>query len=208
MTDIRGFTTLSEREEPTTVLKWLNEYFSELAPVIAAYGGIVDKFEGDAMLAFFGVLPRPMPPRESAYQACLAALEMLKVIESINARRAERGEPLFITGIGINTGKVTAGGLGAADRLNYTIIGDAVNTTQRIESFTREFQESAAVISETTYGALRARQALFDLRSLGAHMFKGKSQAVTVYRLLAGEAPPRSLPATGPLTQNANRYED
>lgn len=156
MTDIRGFTTLSEREEPTTVLKWLNEYFSELAPVISAHGGIVDKFEGDAMLAFFGVLPRPMPPRESAYQACLAALEMLKVIEAINARRAERGEPLFITGVGINTGKVTAGGLGAADRLNYTIIGDAVNTTQRIESFTREFNESAAVVSETTFGALRA----------------------------------------------------
>lgn len=208
MTDIRGFTTLSEREEPTTVLKWLNEYFSELAPVISAHGGIVDKFEGDAMLAFFGVLPRPMPPRESAYQACLAALEMLKVIEAINARRAERGEPLFITGVGINTGKVTAGGLGAADRLNYTIIGDAVNTTQRIESFTREFNESAAVVSETTFGALRARQALFDLRSLGAHMFKGKSQAVTVYRLLAGEQTPRPLPATGPFTNNGNRYQD
>lgn len=208
MTDIRGFTTLSEREEPTTVLKWLNEYFSELAPVIAAHGGIVDKFEGDAMLAFFGVLPRPMPPRESAYQACLAALEMLKVIESINTRRAERGEPLFITGIGINTGKVTAGGLGAADRLNYTIIGDAVNTTQRIESFTREFQESAAVVSETTFSALRARQALFDLNSLGAHMFKGKSQAVAVYRLLASQATPRPLPATGPFTQNVNPYQD
>lgn len=193
MTDIRGFTTLSEKAEPQVVLKWLNEYFGELAPIIAAHGGVIDKFEGDAMLAFFGVLPRPMPPRESAFQACQAALEMLKAIEHINARRAERGEPLFITGIGLNTGKVTAGGLGASDRLNYTIIGDVVNTTQRIESFTRQFSTSAVVISETTYNALRARQAMFQMESLGAHMFKGKSEPVTVYHLLPAAAPVEGL---------------
>jgi adenylate cyclase len=183
-TDICGFTALSEKTDPQTVLQWLNEYFSELAPVISAHGGVIDKYEGDAMLCFFGVLPRPMPPRESAFHACRAALEMLRVIEAINARRALRGEPSFITGIGINTGKVTAGGLGAADRLNYTIIGDAVNTTQRLESLTRQFTESAIVISETTYSALRARQAMFRLESLGQHLFKGKSEPVTVYRLL------------------------
>jgi adenylate cyclase len=188
MSDIRGFTTLSEKADPTTVLKWLNEYFSELVPVITAHGGVVDKFEGDAILAFFGVLPRPLPPRESAFQACRAALEMLQVIDSINARRIGRNEPLFITGIGLNTGPVTAGGLGAADRLNYTIIGDAVNTTQRIESLTRQFESSSAVISETTHAALRARRAMFCLQPLGAHRLKGKSEAVAVYRLTPGEA--------------------
>lgn len=187
-TDICGFTALSEKTDPQTVLRWLNEYFSELAPVISAHGGVIDKYEGDAMLCFFGVLPRPMPPRESAFHACQAALEMLRVIEAINARRMLRGEPPFITGIGINTGKVTAGGLGAADRLNYTIIGDAVNTTQRLESLTRQFTESAIVISETTYSALRARQAMFRLESLGQHLFKGKSEPVTVYRLLDNAA--------------------
>jgi adenylate cyclase len=184
MTDISGFTTLSEKTDPQTVLQWLNEYFSELAPVVSAHGGVIDKYEGDAMLCFFGVLPRPMPPRESAFHACQAALEMLRVIEAINLRRTLRGEPLFITGIGVNTGKVTAGGLGAADRLNYTIIGDAVNTTQRLESLTRQFNESAIVISETTHSALRARQALFVLESLGQHLLKGKSEAVNVYRLV------------------------
>lgn len=188
MSDIRGFTTLSERAEPTTILAWLNEYFGELVPVITARGGVVDKFEGDAILAFFGVLPRPLPPRESAFQACWAALELLQVIESINARRAARGEPLFITGLGLNTGTVTAGGLGAADRLNYTVIGDTVNTTQRIESLTRQFDVSAAVISETTFAALRARQAMFCIQPLGAHVFKGKSEPVAVYRLLPREA--------------------
>jgi adenylate cyclase len=183
MSDIRGFTTLSEKSDPTMILKWLNEYFSELVPVIAAHGGVVDKFEGDALLAFFGVLPRPLPPRESAYQASRAALEMLKVIAAINARRTERGEPLFITGIGINTGPVTAGGLGAADRLNYTVIGDTVNTTQRLEAYTRAFDESAAVISESTHLALRARQALFQLDALGGHRFKGKSEPIQVFRL-------------------------
>ncbi len=188
MTDISGFTALSEKTDPQTVLQWLNEYFSELAPVVSAHGGVIDKYEGDAMLCFFGVLPRPMPPRESAFHACQAALEMLRVIEAINLRRTLRGEPPFITGIGINTGKVTAGGLGAADRLNYTIIGDAVNTTQRLESLTRQFTESAIVISETTYNALRARRVMFQLESLGQHLLKGKSEPVNVYRLL-GNAP-------------------
>lgn len=197
MTDIRGFTTLSEKTDPQTVLKWLNEYFSELAPVISAHGGVIDKYEGDAMLAFFGVLPRPMPPRESAFHACRAALEMLRVINAINERRLARGEPVFVTGIGINTGKVTAGGLGAADRLNYTIIGDVVNTTQRIESFTRQFDESAIVISESTHGALRGRQALFTFASLGAHTFKGKSEPVTIYHLQGGELAPALAAAEG-----------
>ena len=187
MSDIRGFTTLSESAEPTTVLKWLNEYFNELVPVIAAHGGVVDKFEGDAILAFFGILPRPLPPRESAYQACQAALDMIQVIDHVNARRVSRGEPPFVTGIGLNTGSVTAGGLGASDRLNYTIIGDTVNTTQRIESFTREFNDSAIVVSESTNSALRARQRMFNFEPLGDHMFKGKSRPVALYRLLPGE---------------------
>jgi adenylate cyclase len=196
MSDIRGFTTLSEKSDPTVVLRWLNEYFSELVPIVTAHGGVVDKFEGDALLAFFGVLPCPLSPRESAYQACRAALEMLDVIASINARRAERGEPLFITGIGINTGPVTAGGLGASDRLNYTVIGDTVNTTQRLESYTRAFDESAAVVSESTRHALRARQALFQIDPLGGHVFKGKSEPIHLYRLLPA---PESQPAlSGP----------
>ncbi len=189
MSDIRGFTTLSEKADPALVLRWLNEYFSELAPVIAAYGGVVDKFEGDALLAFFGVLPRPLPARESAFQACRAALEMLRVVEAINVKRAARGEPLFVTGIGINTGPVTAGGLGAADRMNYTIIGDTVNTTQRLEDFTRAFGESGVIISQSTCEVLRGRRALFQVDPLGGHMLKGKSEPIAIYRLRFVDCP-------------------
>jgi adenylate cyclase len=129
MSDIRGFTSISEKEAPTTILNWLNEYFGELVPIITSHGGVVDKFEGDAMLAFFGILPTPLPAQDSACQACMAAMEMLVVIDTINARRAGRGEPPLVTGISVNSGSLTAGSLGTSDRLNYTIIGDTVNTT-------------------------------------------------------------------------------
>lgn len=189
MSDIRGFTTLAEKQAPTTVMQWLNEYFNELVPVITAHGGVVDKFEGDAILSFFGVLPGVIAPRRSAAQACQTALDMIEVIDSLNARRLVRGELPLITGIGINTGVVVAGGLGAADRLNYTIIGDAVNTTQRLESLTRNFQESSVVVSESTYEALGGQRNRFRFEPLGDHLFKGKSEPVKVYRLLRHEAP-------------------
>ena len=183
MSDIRGFTALAEKEDPTKILNWLNEYFSELVPVIAAYGGVVDKFEGDAMLSFFGILPTPIPAQESAYQACQAAIKMLDVIEGINARRAERGEPLLITGIGINTGLLIAGGLGTADRMNYTVIGDTVNTTQRIQGMTRSFGDSGIAISENTLMSLGEYRNLFRIEPMGEHTFRGKMELLWLYRL-------------------------
>jgi len=183
ISDIRGFTTLSENEEPTTVLAWLNEYFGGLVPIISGHGGVVDKFEGDAILAFFGILPRPLPQKESAYQACLAAVAMLKRIDRLNDQRAANGLPPYVTGIGLNTGAVTAGGLGTADRLNYTVIGDAVNIAQRLESMTRQFGANAIVLSENTAAALEEHAAEFHLELLGTQALKGKREEVIVYRL-------------------------
>jgi class 3 adenylate cyclase/CheY-like chemotaxis protein/HAMP domain-containing protein len=183
MSDIRGFTSLSENEEPTTVLTWLNEYFGELVPVVTEYGGVVDKFEGDAMLAFFGILPTPLSPEESAYQACRAAAEMVSVIERINQRRAKRGEPALVTGICINTGPLTAGGLGTSDRLNYTIIGDTVNTAHRMQAISREFGETGVVVSEATLTQLKEKRVEFQLEPLGEHAFKGKQSQLWLYRL-------------------------
>jgi adenylate cyclase len=183
MSDIRGFTALAEKEEPTKILHWLNEYFGELVPVVTSHGGVVDKFEGDALLAFFGILPTPLRSQDSAYQACQAAIKMLLVIQDINARRAAKGEPPLNTGIGVNTGVLIAGGLGTADRLNYTVIGDTVNTTQRIQGFTRPFGESGIIVSEYTLLALGERRAEFNLEPLGEHTFKGKMEQVWLYRL-------------------------
>lgn len=184
MSDIRGFTALSEKAEPTTILNWLNEYFGELVPVITNHGGVIDKFEGDALLAFFGILPKLLPPEESAFAACQAAVEMLAVIERINQRRAKRGEPPLITGIGINTGNLIAGGLGTADRLNYTIIGDTVNTVQRLQSVTGRLGESGVVINETTLTALKGRRGDFRFEPLGEQSFPGKLEQLWLYRMM------------------------
>jgi adenylate cyclase len=184
VSDIRSFTRLSETVDSTTVMTWLNEYFDEMVPIVTDHGGIVSKFEGDAALAFFGILPRPLPPEESAYQACLAALAILEAMDTLNERRVARGDPPFITGIGINTGPVTAGGLGSTDRLHYTIIGDTVNTTARLQNLTRQFgQESSAVISQHALFALHQQRHDFELESLGVHNVKGKEEQLLVYRL-------------------------
>ncbi len=185
MSDIRGFTSLSEKADPATVFRWLNEYFSELVPIITANTGVVNKFDGDAMLAFFGILPKLLTPKQSAYCACQASLEILAAIERLNVLRVERGDPPLSTGIGINTGMVTAGGLGTSDRVHYTIIGDTVNTTQRLEALTRQlFNVSGVLISESTYQALDDYRSRFQLDPLGLHIVKGKMEQVSVYRLL------------------------
>ena len=188
MTDVREFTSIAEKEDPTTILTWLNDYFGELVPIITAHSGVVNKFDGDAILAFFGILPRLLPPQESAYLACCVAVQMLKSIDQANARRLAQGVPPFKMGIGINTGLVTAGGLGAADRLQYTIIGDTVNTTQRLESYTKVFAESGAVVSHHTVEALGERCREFQLESLGLQSFKGKSEQLEIYRLWPANA--------------------
>ncbi len=182
--NVRGFTSLSEAEDPTTVLSWLNEYYGELVPIITAHQGVISKFEGDAILAFFGILPRPLLTQDSAYQACQTALAMLEAIEQINISRTERGEPPFTVGISLNTGPVTAGGLGTHDRLHYTIIGDTVNTSIHLESLTRQFgNKSGAIISQHTLFALRERRHDFTLESLGAHTIRGKVEQLLVYHL-------------------------
>jgi class 3 adenylate cyclase/CheY-like chemotaxis protein len=184
MSDIKGFTSLSEQVDAASVFKWLNEYFGILVPLIANNNGVVNKFDGDAMLAFFGILPRLLSPKQSAYAGCLAALQMLEAIDGLNRLRAARGDSLLVTGIGVNTGVVSAGGLGTSDRLHYTIIGDTVNTTQRLESLTRTLLDgSGVIIGQVTYEALGEYRQEFDLQSLGSHAVRGKSEEVIVYRL-------------------------
>jgi adenylate cyclase len=184
MTDIRGFTTLSEKVDPATVFQWLNEYFGRLVPIISNHGGVVNKFDGDAMLAFFGTLPRILSPQQSAQAACEAAVELLQAIDDLNAQRRARGEPQLITGIGIHTGMLIAGGLGTSDRIHYTIIGDTVNTTQRIETLTRDiFECSGILVSHSTHTALENLQSNFIFEPLGYYQVKGKREPLQVYRL-------------------------
>ncbi|MCL4562372.1 MAG: HAMP domain-containing protein [Chloroflexi bacterium] len=183
--DIRGFTNLAEKVDPATVFKWLNEYYGELVPIVTANTGVINKFDGDAILAFFGILPRPLDTQQSAYSACRAAVEILAAIERLNIQRVERGEPPLTTGIGISTGVVTAGGLGTSDRLHYTIIGDTVNTSQRLEALTRQlFNTTGVVITQSTFLALGEYRTQFRLDPLGIHLVRGKTEQLQLYRLL------------------------
>ncbi|GAP61680.1 adenylate cyclase [Ardenticatena maritima] len=184
MTDIRGFTTISEQTNPETIFHWLNEYFGRIVPIVTTLQGVVSRFDGDAMLTFFGILPRPLPPEQSAYYACVAAVRLIQTITAFNAERLSQGLPPFVTGIGVNTGEVTVGGVGAADRLQFTLIGDTVNTAQRLESFTRIFGETSAVVSEYTYEALGEYRSYFQFEFLGEHLLKGKTRPIRIYRLL------------------------
>jgi len=189
MTDIRAFTTLSEQADPSKVFTWLNEYFGKLVPIVVNHGGVVNKFDGDAMLAFFGILPRITNPRKSAMAACETAVEMMRAIDELNALRAQRREPVMVTGIGITTGVVIAGGLGSSDRLHYTIIGDTVNTAARLQGLTRELcSESAIIVGQTTLDALGEQQNLFLFEALGEHSVRGKAEILQVHRL---HVPPR-----------------
>lgn len=192
MADIRGFTTLAEKSDPSTIFEWLNEYFGELLPIIVEHGGVVNKMDGDAVLAFFGILPRMISPKKSALAGCQAAMEMYNAVEALNRKRKRRGDPPFLTGIGVHTGVVMAGGLGTSDRMHYTIIGDTVNTTQRLENLTRQlFKESGILISQAVYSALGETADTFNLESVGLHTVKGKEERIVVYRLNTAASVPK-----------------
>lgn len=184
MSDLRDFTLLSEQEDPDVILAWLNEFFGRLVPIIIEHRGVVNKFDGDAILAFFGVIPDMLPATESAYLACQTALAMQEAIRILNEERQHQNLVKLTGGIGINTGVVVAGGLGTAERVHYTVIGDTVNTTARLEGFTRQFDDISIVISQNTWQALGEYRHQFRFVNLGQQHFKGKTETVTVYRLL------------------------
>jgi adenylate cyclase len=190
--DVRSFTMLSEKSDPATIFEWLNEYFGELLPIIAEHGGVVNKLDGDAVLAFFGILPRMLNPKKSAMAGCEAAISMYNAVESLNRKRKRRGDPPLSTGIGVHTGVVMAGGLGTRDRIHYTVIGDTVNTSQRIEGLTREvFEESGILVSQATYVALGENKDRLNLEPVGLYSVKGKEERLMVYRLWAHTSAPK-----------------
>ena len=182
--DFRGYTSMAEHSDPALVMKTLNDYFSGVVPIISLHGGVVNKFDGDSVMAFFGILPRYLPPRVSALQATHAGLAMLEHIHKVNRQREAAGEHSFQMGIGISTGTVIAGGLGSEDRVHYTVVGDTVNTAQRIQQITRELGGTALVISEPTYRKLGAVRNHFQFGRKGHAQLKGKQQEVMVYEVL------------------------
>jgi adenylate cyclase len=183
-TDIRSFTTISESMAPLQLVALLNEYFTEMVAIVMQEDGVVDKYIGDAIMAVFGA---PVPKSVDAVNAVRAAVRMRQALRHLNARLVARGLPALRTGIGIHTGVVVAGNIGSEKRMEYTVIGDAVNVASRLETSTKDLGVSV-LISEDTYE--RTRHAI-EARPVREITVKGRTQPVMTYEVLglAGEPP-------------------
>lgn len=171
--DLRGFTTLSEGRAPSEVVALLNRYFDGMVRAITANGGTVDKFIGDAVMATFGGL---VPLENPAASALDAALAMREALARLNGEWKQAGLPELDNGIGLHFGEVLQGPIGSAERKEFTVIGDVVNTASRLESATKELG-AHVVVSDALADALpEARRA--SLRPLGEVKLKGKEQGV------------------------------
>jgi adenylate cyclase len=174
--DIRSFTSISERMPPRDLLDFLNVYFSGMVESVMTHEGVVDKFIGDAIMAVFGA---PVPRPDDALNAVKAALEMRTRLAKINEGFRARGLPEIRAGIGLHTGEVVAGNMGHVERMEYTVIGDAVNLASRLEGLTKEF-DADVLLSEDLYRQVETRVEAVPLRRI---QVKGRAQDVMVYRL-------------------------
>jgi len=174
--DIRGFTALSESLPPRQVVTFLNSYLERMVEAIAAHGGTVDKFIGDGIMAVFGV---PYAQGDDAMHAVRAGWDMLAALEAWNAERRAQGQFELSIGIGIHTGEAVAGSIGTSKKMQYTLIGDAVNTASRIESATVPLGVRL-LVSAATFGLVSAR---VQAREFPPVVLKGKAQPVPVYEI-------------------------
>ncbi len=175
--DIAGFTTVAEALDVDDLVKLLGEYLEVMSGAIREQGGTVDKYIGDAIMAFWGA---PKPQEDHAIGACRAAVVMQARLGELQARWRERGAPQFATRIGINTGDVVVGNMGAPDRLNYTVIGDPVNLAARLESLGKLYGVSILVGEDTA----KLVSDSVSLRKLDWVAVRGKKQSVAIYELL------------------------
>lgn len=172
--DIRGFTTISEKLAPDDLVDSLNRYFDAMVGVIVDRGGTVDKYIGDAIMAVFGA---PVPHSDDALRSVLAGLEMTKRLEEFNADQIAKGKDPFRIGVGISYGVVTAGNIGCDLKMNYTVIGDEVNLASRIEGQTKHYKQPI-LISGAIYQRVKNE---LPCRLVDYVAVKGKKVGVRIY---------------------------
>lgn len=175
--DIRGFTSLSETRKAEEVSALLNEYFTELEPIIAKYNGVINKFIGDAVLVVFG---DPTPDKFHAKNAVKCAEEMRQKVRQIREKWICEGKPKIDIGIGINTGEAFIGNVGSSNRFEYTVIGDTVNIASRIEDYNKIYK-TQILISENTYNKISQIVDVIKIREVA---IKGKRKKINIYEVL------------------------
>jgi adenylate cyclase len=176
--DVRGFTSISEKLTPTQLVELLNEYLTAMSDTIMTSWGTVDKYEGDAIMAFWG---RPYPQTDHAFRACTACLNQVVQLNELNAKWKSEGKQELNIGIGLNTGPMVVGNMGSTKRFNYTVMGDAVNLGSRLEGQNKEYG-TRIIISETTYAQVKDQ---FVCRELDLIRVKGKNKPVAIFELMA-----------------------
>ena len=176
--DLAGFTTLSEKLPPEVVVKVLNRYLTAMTDIILASGGFIDKYEGDAIMAFWGA---PVPQEDHAVRACLAALDNQHRLAELRQEFMAMGLPPIYARIGINTGEMIIGNMGSTQRFDFTVMGDSVNLASRLEGASKSYGTSI-LLSEETY---RQAAAHVEARELDLLRVKGKEVPVCIYELLA-----------------------
>ncbi len=177
--DVRGFTSMSEKMEPQEVQQLLSEYFTEMTGILFKYEGTLDKFMGDAIMAFFG---NPVPQPDQARRAVLMALEMQDAIARLNQKLTAEGRRTIGVGMGINTGDVTVGNLGSKDFLDYTVIGDAVNLACRLE---QNAKAGEIIITQATSDEVKDA---VEVEPMEPILVKGKREPIPIYRVLRRRA--------------------
>ncbi len=175
--DIRGFTSISEKLSAEEVSVILNEYFTEIEPIISKYNGVINKFIGDAVMAIFG---EPIQDINHAKNAVLCANEMLKAVDKLRDKWLFEGKPKIEIGIGINTGEAFVGNIGSEKRLEYTVIGDMVNLASRIESYNKVYKTNL-LISSSTYKHVSA---IADVIKISEVTIRGKAKKMDIYEVL------------------------
>jgi adenylate cyclase len=175
--DIRGFTTISEKLTPEDLVHLLNEYLTEMTNLVFKYDGLLDKYMGDAIMAVFGA---PLDQPDHALRACRTALGMMEELKKLQKKWADEGRPVFDIGIGINSGDMVVGNMGSDMRFDYTVMGDMVNLGSRLEGTNKEYGTNI-IISEYTYAVIK--DTLF-CRELDSVRVKGKKLPVKIYELL------------------------
>lgn len=187
--DIQDFTTIAEKNTAETLMLLLSEYFDGISKIIIENKGTIDKYIGDAVMAFWGA---PVEQAQHAEWACLAALRCQAFLVEFNAKRRNEGKPEFITRFGLNTGKVIVGNLGTLERMNYTMIGDAVNIASRLENLDKVYHVTI-LISEKVLKQIGKQ---FLTRHLDLVRVKGKFRKIKVYELVASLQDEENIRAT------------
>ncbi|HZX11402.1 MAG TPA: adenylate/guanylate cyclase domain-containing protein, partial [Acidobacteriota bacterium] len=177
-TDIKGFTSISEGLPPEELVELLNLYLSEMSDIILSYQGTLDKYEGDAIIAFWNA---PLEQENHAYNACRAALDCQKRLKKMRSHlKSQYGHELFMR-IGINTGPAVVGNMGSRRRFDYTAIGDTVNLASRLEGACKQYRVSI-LIGEETFHQIRDK---ILTREVDVIRVVGKSRPVKVFEIIA-----------------------